>query len=62
MLFDQNVPKPLAQELRGHEVTRVASLGWDELINGKLIAAAEAAGFQVLTGLEVDRCWDFFVF
>ena len=48
VLFDQNVPRPLARFLTLHEVSRVAELGWQELTNGDLITAAEARGFEVL--------------
>jgi predicted nuclease of predicted toxin-antitoxin system len=48
VLFDQNVPRPLARFLTSHEVTRLAELGWQELANGELIAAAETAGYDVL--------------
>jgi predicted nuclease of predicted toxin-antitoxin system len=48
ILFDQNVPRPLAAHLTMHEVKRAAELGWQELANGELIASAEAKGFQVL--------------
>ena len=36
-----------------HEVLHVLDLGWDSLSNGKLIAAAAAAGFEIL--LTVDK-------
>jgi predicted nuclease of predicted toxin-antitoxin system len=48
VLFDQNVPRPLARFLLRHSVTRLVELGWQELVNGELIAAAEAQGFEVL--------------
>ena len=48
VLFDQNAPQPLARFLTSHEVTRLAEVGWQELANGELIAAAEAAGYEVL--------------
>jgi hypothetical protein len=34
--------------LVGHEATRSAELGWQELKNGDLIAAAEEGGFNLL--------------
>ena len=46
--MDQNVPRPLARFLVAHEVKRAAELGWAELKNGALLAAAETAGFHVL--------------
>lgn len=48
VLFDQNVPRPLARFLSRHKVTRVAELSWQELTNGDLIAAAEAKDFDLL--------------
>ena len=32
----------------GHAVTKAKDRGWDRLTNGDLLAAAEAAGFDVL--------------
>jgi hypothetical protein len=34
--------------LKGHIVVEAVERGWDRLVNGELIAAAEAAGFNVL--------------
>jgi predicted nuclease of predicted toxin-antitoxin system len=48
VLFDQNAPRPLARFLPRHQVTRLVELGWQELVNGELIAAAEAAGYEIL--------------
>jgi hypothetical protein len=48
ILFDQNVPRPLVRFLVAHDVKRATELGWDELKNGALLAAAESAGFDVL--------------
>ena len=48
VLFDQNVPRPLARFLTKHEVTRSARLGWEELKNGDLIEAAEELDFDVI--------------
>ena len=48
VLFDQNVPRPLARFLTKHGVTRSAQLGWEELTNGDLIKAAEDSDFEVL--------------
>jgi len=43
ILFDHGTPAPLRHFLTGHTVK-----GWDTLINGELLKAAEAASFQVL--------------
>ncbi len=48
VLFDANVPAPLARFLRGHEVTRADELGWQALKNGALLSAAESSGFHLL--------------
>jgi hypothetical protein len=48
VLLDQNVPRPLAKHLVGHEVKHAAELGWAELKNGMLLTAGERAGFDVL--------------
>ena len=48
VLFDQAVPVPIRLHLPGHEVRTAAQEGWDTLKNGELLAAAEAAGFDVL--------------
>lgn len=41
VLFDQGVPAPLRDHLRGHEVQTAFELGWSALSNGELLAAAE---------------------
>lgn len=48
ILLDQNVPFALGRLLTGHSVAHAADLGWGELANGDLIAAAERDGFEVL--------------
>ena len=48
VLFDVNMPRPLRQELPGHEVVTAQKMGWGELENGDLIDAAEKAGFGAL--------------
>ena len=48
ILFDNGTPAPLRYALKGHVVVEALERGWDRLINGELIAAAEAAGFEVL--------------
>ena len=44
ILFDQGVPVPLSQELPGMEITTAYHIGWSNLGNGELLAAAERAG------------------
>jgi len=48
ILFDQNTPGGLRSVLAAHEVRTALQMGWDALVNGALIAAAEAAGFDIL--------------
>lgn len=47
ILFDQGTPAPLRHALKEHAVTAAYELGWSELDNGELLAAAEAE-FDVL--------------
>jgi predicted nuclease of predicted toxin-antitoxin system len=47
ILLDQNAPAPLARFLPGHGVTHTSALGWEELTNGDLLAAAESDGFEL---------------
>jgi hypothetical protein len=53
ILFDNGTPAPLRYALKGHVVIEAIERGWDRLSNGDLIAAAEAAGFELL--LTTDR-------
>ena len=48
IVFDQGVPKPLRAHLRGHFIRTSRELGWPRLTNGRLLAAAEEAGFDLL--------------
>jgi hypothetical protein len=48
IIFDQGVPKPLRSRLRGHFVQTSRELGWPRLTNGRLLSAAEEAGFDLL--------------
>jgi hypothetical protein len=47
VLFDQSTPAPLRLHLKAHTVTEARERGWERLINGDLLDAAEAAGFEV---------------
>src|SRR5450432_1885165 len=47
-LFDNGTPAPLRHALTGHTVVEAIERGWDRLVNGELIAAAEMAGFELL--------------
>lgn len=48
ILFDQGTPVPLRRHLVGHTVSTAYEQGWSQLSNGKLLAAAEKAGYQLL--------------
>jgi hypothetical protein len=48
ILFDQGTPVPLRDALTGHTVATAYERGWSTLSNGELLAAAEAASFDVL--------------
>src|SRR5437762_3083537 len=48
ILFDQGTPVPLRQHLGGHTVTTAYEQSWSNLANGKLLDAAEQAGYQLL--------------
>lgn len=47
ILLDHSAPSPIRHHLHGHEVVETVSQGWERLDNGALLAAAEAAGFEV---------------
>jgi hypothetical protein len=49
VLFDNGTPRTLARYLiDAHTVTEARARGWDQLENGRLLEAAEAAGFEVM--------------
>jgi hypothetical protein len=48
IVLDQGTPAPLRRHLTGHSMATLAELGWSSLENGKLLAAAESAGFNLL--------------
>jgi hypothetical protein len=48
VLFDVSAPRPIARFLKKHTVAFATVLGWRRLVNGKLLDAAEAAGFDTL--------------
>ncbi|HEX6745988.1 MAG TPA: DUF5615 family PIN-like protein [Longimicrobium sp.] len=47
VLLDEMLPRLLARELPGHDVTTVAQRGWTGVLNGELLRRAEAAGIEV---------------
>ena len=48
LLFDHNVPAPLRHLLPDHDIHLAGQVGWGELSNGRLLLAAEQAGFEML--------------
>jgi hypothetical protein len=48
ILFDQGAPGPLRRFLPGEEVSTAWRMGWSQLSNGDLLAAAETSGFELL--------------
>ncbi len=48
VLLDHCVPYPLKLVLKGHSVRSAGEEGWEQLSNGALLNAAEAASFEVL--------------
>ena len=48
ILLDENLPVPMRRLFREYEADHVRTLGWNGLANGRLIAAAERAGYEVL--------------
>jgi hypothetical protein len=48
ILFDNGTPAPLRYALKGHIVVEAIERGWERLVNGELIVAAEMAGFELL--------------
>ncbi|HKD05056.1 MAG TPA: hypothetical protein VKB79_04060 [Bryobacteraceae bacterium] len=48
VLFDNGTPRTLARYLIDqHTITEARARGWERLENGRLLSAAEAAGFDV---------------
>jgi len=45
-LFDQGTPLPLRGWLAAHDIETARQRDWSELLNGELLAAAEADGFD----------------
>ena len=48
VLFDQGTPVGIRYSLHEHTVKTANEQGWSTLLNGELLRAAEAAGFDVL--------------
>jgi predicted nuclease of predicted toxin-antitoxin system len=48
VLLDEQLPRHLAREIGGHDVSTVQQRGWAGLKNGELLRVAADAGFDVL--------------
>lgn len=48
VLLDENIPIALRRLLKTYEARHVHDLGWAGLSNGRLIATAEQAGFDMM--------------
>jgi hypothetical protein len=48
ILFDHSTPAPLRYALKGHVVVEAVERGWERLLNGALLDAAEAARYELL--------------
>ena len=57
VLLDEQLPRHLARELRGHDVSTVQQKGWAGLKNGELLRMAADAGFDVF--VTADRNLEF---
>jgi predicted nuclease of predicted toxin-antitoxin system len=57
VLLDEQLPRHLARELRGHDVSTVQQKGWAGLKNGELLRMAADAGFEVF--VTADRNLEF---
>ena len=47
VLLDEQLPRHLAREIGGHDVSTVQQRGWAGLQNGELLRVAANAGFDV---------------
>jgi hypothetical protein len=56
ILFDQGTPAPLRRELIGHICSTAYEVGWSDLSNGKLLAAAEGLFDLLITTDKNIRC------
>ena len=53
ILLDHSVPRPLKNNLPGHDTDTAAERGWHELHNGELLDMAETDGYELL--ITADR-------
>jgi hypothetical protein len=47
ILLDHSTPAPLRYALKSHVVVEAVERGWERLVNGALLEAAETAGLEV---------------
>ena len=57
LLLDESLPRLLGEQLLGHEVRTVQSIGWAGVGNGELLRLAAEAGFEAL--VTPDRGFEF---
>jgi hypothetical protein len=57
LLLDECVPRPLKQDLAGHDVEHVVDKGWSSKRNGELLKLMVSEGFEAL--LTVDQNIEF---
>jgi predicted nuclease of predicted toxin-antitoxin system len=57
ILFDQGTPVPLRGALPHHAVETAYERSWQQLTNGQLLNAAEAAGFELLITTDQQFCY-----
>ena len=57
VLLDEQLPRQLAREIGGHDVSTVQQRGWAGLKNGELLRVGADAGFEVL--ITADRNMQF---
>lgn len=50
ILLDESMPRPLAKELAGHQVSTVVQCGWGGITNGALLALAAGCFDVFITG------------
>jgi hypothetical protein len=61
LLLDANMPRGLLAALPSYSVETARRMGWDTLTNGDLLAAAEAAGFDIMIiadrNIGISKIW-----
>lgn len=57
LLLDENLPPRVASLLPGHDVSTVVGMGWAALTNGRLLTAAEQAGFNLLLTADTNMAY-----